>query len=280
MPVSATSRARCVLVVSACLALMACQRRLTEDAALSQLRDEPALPVSQADVRVLSVSDADPPIVKAQLGESTFNVRFQSGSWGWKVDQVQQPSGEWVPPAVAFAAVKERMAEAERQKRVDAVVSAYARTFDVIEGWAEVLAYGCAVGLPKSKLEALGLHSQVHQKMFPKRGTSFHVTDLFSRDGWWSELDVSVRRSVFEVRSRGLDHSPNTPDDLVLEFIAKGVSGYTVYEPHFYVPAAILDLLRRTPDPPEWSRSKVLDSLDGARQLTPVPYTLPPKLPD
>jgi hypothetical protein len=265
------------LVALGVVALMAAScSRVSVDGARAALAADTGLPVPPDALRVLSVQDGDRPIARVQFGPVAAEIRFRRDGGRLVVDAVRPEGGEWQGRVAAFEALRSRATGIARRQWLAREADAYARTFELLEGWTEVLRYTNLARVPQTLREFLGYHEVLHRSLFGGRGIGFHNTDLFSRDAWRRPIDATPLGNRFLARSRGADGALRTDDDILLEWTRTPVPHGVTFSACYTMPGVVVEELGR-PDAPPVVRNHAarLAALEAAHQLHRAGYAVP-----
>jgi hypothetical protein len=242
----------------------ACAPRLDEQQVRVRLLDQ--LHIRSDLLTIRSISAGDLPVAAIDYGGVEAQVRFRRQDGVWVVDAVGE-GGRWDPADRAARAFGERLTEQARVRWLHEVMPRYARTLRLFVGWSELLDRACGPGLPASQGALLDLHAAWHRTLFPHRGTEFHNTDLFERDGWRRSLRASLSSTQVEVVSAGPDGKMDTSDDVRMTYARTPRGATVVCGARYAIPDFAADALGRADAPTAWNCADMLEAFRQGEML-------------
>lgn len=265
---------RFLVLCSACvLVLLACSPRLDEGQVRTRLVEQ--MQLRGDDLRVRTIGRESLPVATIDYGGIEAQVRFRRQDGVWVIDAVGG-SGRWEPADRNLSVLGQRLTEQAKVHWAQDVMPRYAKTMRLFVGWTELLGRVCDTGLPVGENVLMDLHAVWHRTLFPGRGTEFHNSDLFQRDGWRRPLRESFSASRVDVQSGGADGRMDTADDLRVSYERiERRPGIVACSPHYTVPAYVEAALGNADAPTEWNCSDMLAAFKKAQMLDVAPAPSP-----
>ncbi len=263
-----TSLGLVILVLAALHA--ACSPRLDEQQV--RLRLVTDLQLSDAQLRIRSITPGKMPVAAIDYGGAVARIQFRRQDDVWVIEAVER-DGRWEPADRALPKLARELAAGARAAHMADVMPRYARTLKLLVGWSTLLGADCTTGLPTSQKALLGLHAMWHRTLFVSRpgefAGEFHNPDLFLRDAWWRPFALSFSASQVNVRSSGQDGRMDTADDVQLTYTRRSLGqGMNVCRPAYLMPADVVEVLGRTDAPPAWNCADLIGAFKQGGLLT------------